>query len=81
MTSKQKQEFYRCLCRCTTAWIQQQTSTHISIPSSSTYTHTFSDNNGLYNVHINPNAKETTQSVQYYTWTERVVSFAFGFIS
>ena len=30
---------------------------------------------------LNPNAKETTHSVQSYTWTDRVVFFAFGFIS
>ena len=28
---------------------------------------------------LNPNAKETTHSVQSYTWTDWVVSFAFGF--
>ena len=34
---------------------------------------------GLF-YYIKPNAKETTQSVQSYTWTDWVVSFAFGFI-
>ena len=34
----------------------------------------------VFAVIVNPNAKETTHSVQSYTWTDWVVSFAFGFI-